>query len=126
VPNVIDINCDVPTTSVVTPAPWHARPGTFAPLSAAQRPAFPGTVLPAAGLGTGPSALVRPVPLARDKAALVAGRVVPVATEAALVVPAPQAAVMAQLEQTNNYIQMTSVPVFGEGASGPPPDREPA
>ncbi len=122
---MIDINCDVPTTSVVTAAPWHARPGAFAPLSA-QRLAFPGTVLPAAGLGTGPSALVRPVPLARDKAALVAGRVVPVATEAALVVPAPQAAVMAQLEQTNNYIQMTSVPVFGEGASGPPPDREPA
>jgi anti-sigma factor RsiW len=125
VPNVIDINCDVPTTSVVTAAPWHARPGAFAPLSAAQRPAFPGTVLPAAGLGTGPSALVRPVPRVRDKAAVV-GRVVPVAAEAALVVPAPQAAVMAQLEQTNNYIQMTSTPVFGEGASGPPPDREPA
>ena len=121
-----DINCDVPTTSVVTAEPWHARLGAFALPLALQRSAFPGTALPAAGLGTGPSAFARPVPLARDKAALVAGRVVPVATKAALVVPAPQAAVMAQLEQTNNYIQMTSVPVFGEGASGPPPDREPA
>ena len=123
---MIDINCDVPTTPVVTADPWHARPGASAPRPAAPRPAFPGTVPPAAGLGTGPSAFVRPVPRVRDKAALVAGRVVPVAAQAALVAEVPQAAVMAQLEQTNNYIQMTSVPVFGEGASGPPPDREPA
>jgi hypothetical protein len=110
VPNVTDINCDVPVAHAVTADPWHARPGV-----SSLRSAFPGTGLlgvgvPGAGCGTGPSALVRPVPRARDKAALV--------------VPAPQAVAMAQLGQTNNY--MTSVFVIGEGAAGPPPDREPA
>jgi hypothetical protein len=36
------------------------------------------------------------------------------------------AAVMAQLGQITNYNHMTSVYAFGEGASGPPPYREPA
>jgi hypothetical protein len=43
-----------------------------------------------------------------------------------LAVPVPQAVLLAQLGQANNYIHMTSVYAFGEGASGPPPDREPA
>jgi hypothetical protein len=121
VPNVIDINCDVPTARVVTADPWHARLGAFA-----LRPVFPGTGVLGIASGTGPSALVRPVPLARDKAALVAGPVALVAGQAAQVAAAPQAAAMAQLEQPNNYIHMTSVPVFGVGASGPPPHRAPA
>ena len=109
-----DINCDVPTARAVTAGPWHARPGAFSP-----RSAFPGTGVSGVGIGTvsistvsistGPSSPVRPVPHVRDKAAAL-----------------PLAAPMAQLGQTNNYIQMTSVFVSGEGASGPPPDREPA
>ena len=67
------------------------------------------TGLPGVGGGTVPSACALPVPLSRDKSALV--------------IAAPKAAAMAQLEQPNNY--MTSVLVFGEGASGPHPAREP-
>jgi hypothetical protein len=60
-------------------------------------------------VGAGPVGLVRPIPHIRTKAAAVR-----------------LASYMAQDRQTNNYIQMTSVFVSGEGASGPPPDREPA
>jgi hypothetical protein len=105
VPNVTDINCDVPTARAVAADPWHARPGV-----SSLRSAFPGTGLPGVGGGTVPFACALPVPLFRDKSALV--------------IAAPKAAAMAQLEQPNNY--MTSVFVIGEGASGPPPDREPA
>ena len=99
-----DTNCDVPTALAVIAAPWHARPGVSCP-----RSAFPGTSVSGAALGTGPSRPVRPVAHVRDKAVLVS-----------------LAAPMAQAGQPNNYIQMTGVFVSGEGASGPPPDREPA
>ena len=98
-----DINCDVPTR-VETADAWHARPG-----ASSLRSAFPGTGLSGAGLLAGPVGLVRPVPHVRIKAVAVR-----------------RAAVKAYDGQTNNYIQMTSVLVSGEGASGPPPDREPA
>jgi hypothetical protein len=105
---VTDINCDVPTR-VVTAAAWHARTGASGLLLATTGTAFPGTGLSGTGRGTGPVGLVPPVPHVRTKA-----------------VAASLAAVMAQDRQTNNYIQMTSVFVSSEGASGPPPDREPA
>jgi hypothetical protein len=54
---------------------------------------------------------VQSVPRVRDKAVLA--------------IPAPQSALAAQLGQMNNYNHMTSVYAFGEGASGPPPYREP-
>jgi hypothetical protein len=110
VPIVTDINFDgltavVLTAGVLTAEPWRARLGAFGP-----RPAFPGTGVLGVG-GTGPSVAVRPVPRVRGKAALA--------------IPAPQSAIAAQLGQTNNYNHMTSVYAVGEGASGPPPDREP-
>jgi hypothetical protein len=55
---------------------------------------------------------MRPVPRVRVKAVLA--------------VPVLQAATTAQLGQTDNYNHMTSVFASGEGASGPPPHREPA
>jgi hypothetical protein len=105
VPIVTEINFDVLSLRDLPAEPWRARLGAFCP-----RPAFPGTGVPGAG-GTKPSHVVRPVPRVR-------------------VIPAPQSAPMAQLGQqvgqTNNYNHMTSVLAFGEGASGPPPYREPA
>ncbi len=98
---------DVLTNAVSTAEPWRARPGAFSP-----RSAFPGTGVPGAGGGTGPCVVVRQVPRVRGKAALA--------------FPAPQSAVMAQLGHINNYNHMTSVYAVGEGASGPPPYREPA
>ena len=105
-----DVPADVPTAristaQVLTAAPWRARTGAFIP-----RSAFPGTSVP--GAGSPPSAAVRPVPRVRVRAILA--------------VPVPQAAATAQLGQTNNYNHMTSVFASGEGASGPPPHREPA
>jgi len=99
---VTEINFDV-----LTPEHWRARPGAFSP-----RSAFPGTGALGVGGGTGPRVVVRSVPRVRGKVSLA--------------VPAPQAVLMAQLGQTNNYIHMTSVDAVGEGASGPPPYREPA
>jgi hypothetical protein len=93
-------------SEVFTPEQWRACLGAFSP-----RSAFLGTGVLGAGGGTGPSTVVRPVPRVRDKVVLL--------------VPAPQPAPMAQLGQTNNYNHMTSVYAFGEGASGPPPYREP-
>jgi len=107
VPNVTNINFDVFATSVPAAGPWRARLGAFSP-----RSAFPGTGVLGAACGTGPSALVRPVPRVRDKVALT--------------IPAPLAVPMAQFGQTNNYNHMTSVLTVGEGTSGPPPYREPA
>jgi len=86
---------------------WRACPGAFSPRSAVL-----GTSALGAARGTGPSIAVRPVPRTRDKSALA--------------VPAPLAAALAQLGQTDNYNHMTSVLVVGEGTSGPPPYREPA
>jgi len=93
-------------SGVLKPAQWRARPGAFSP-----RLAFLGTSVPGAGCGTAPSVVVRSVPRVRDRFGLV--------------IPAPQSAVAAQLGQTNNYNHMTSVYAVGEGASGPPPYREP-
>jgi hypothetical protein len=110
VPIVTNMNSDVLTAGVLTAGvlqaePWRARLGAFCP-----RPAFPGTSVPGAG-GTGPAVAVPSVPRARDKAVLA--------------IPVPQSALTAQLGQFNNYNHMTSVYAFGEGASGPPPYREP-
>ena len=91
---------------VLTPETWRARPGAFSP-----RSAFPGTGVLGAGSGTGPCVVVRSVPRVRDRVVLP--------------IPVPQSAVMAQLGQANNYNHMTSVYAVGEGASGPPPYREP-
>ena len=86
---------------------WRARLGASCP-----RSSFPGTSVPGVGSGTGPCVVVQSVPRVRGKVFLP--------------VPAPQALLAAQLGHTNNYIHMTSVYAVGEGASGPPPYREPA
>ena len=101
------INSDVFATGVLTAEPWRARLGAFSP-----RPGFLGTGVLGVGGGTGPCVVVQSVPRVRDKVSPA--------------VLAPQAVITAQLGQTNNYIHMTSVYASGEGASGPPPDREPA
>jgi hypothetical protein len=93
--------------NVLNAEPWRAPVGACCP-----RSAFPGTSVPGAGSGTGLAVVVQSVPRVRDKAGLAT--------------PRPQSAVMAQPAQINNYNHMTSVLAFGEGASGPPPDREPA
>ena len=105
-----NINSDVLTAGVLNAAvlkaePWRARLGAFCP-----RSTFPGTSVPGAG-GTGLAVVVQSVPRVRDKAVLA--------------IPAPQSAVGAQLGQVNNSNHMTSVYAVGEGASGPPPYREP-
>jgi hypothetical protein len=108
---VTNINSDVLTagvlaTGVLTAEPWRARLGAFCP-----RSTFPGTSVPGAGGGAGLAVVVQSVPRVRVKA-------VPA-------FPVPQSALTAQLGQMNNYNHMTSVYAFGEGASGPPPYREP-
>ena len=105
-----NINSDVLTAGVLTagvlqPEPWCAR------LGACPRPTFPGTSVPGAGGGTGLAVVVPSVPRLRDKAVLA--------------ISVPQSALTAQLGQFNNYNHMTSVYAVGEGASGPPPYREP-
>jgi hypothetical protein len=98
---VTNINSDVLAAEL-----WRARSGAFSP-----RPSFPGTSVPGAGCGTGPSVVVRPVPRVRD--------------QVVLAIPVPQPAVKATLGQLNNYNHMTSVFAGGEGTAGPPPYREP-
>jgi hypothetical protein len=94
-------------SEVFTPEQWRALPGAFSP-----RPAFLGTGVLGAGGGTEPCVVVRSVPRVRDRVLLP--------------IPAPQsAAPKTQLGQTNDYNHMTSVYAVGEGASGPPPYREP-
>ena len=93
-------------SDVLTPGYWRARPGAFSP-----RSAFPGTGVFGAAGGTGPCVVLRSAPRVRDRVVLP--------------IPAPRSAVMAQLGQTTNYNHMTSVGAVGEGASGPPPYREP-
>jgi len=100
---VTNINSDVFATRVLAAEPWRARLGAFSP-----RPSFPGTSVS----GVGGGVVVQSVPRVQGKVSLA--------------VPAPQAVLMAQLGQPNNYIHMTSVYAVGEGASGPPPYREPA
>ena len=64
-------------------------------------------------LAAGPFAVAaHPLPRVRDKVAF-------------LVPPAQQDAVTALLGQTNSHNYMTGVSAVGEGASGPPRDREP-
>jgi hypothetical protein len=94
-----------------------ARLGVSSPCAAG----IPGTSLPAAsgnasgnaGFGTGPSAVVvHAVPRTRGKVAVAA--------------PPKQLVVPALGDQTNTYNYMTGViAATGDGASGPPPPREP-
>jgi hypothetical protein len=93
-------------SDVLTPEPWRSLSGAFCP-----RSTFLGTGVPGAGIGAGLPAVVRSVPRDRVKAAAAS--------------PVPQPASTAQLGQANNYNHMTSVYAIGEGASGPPPYREP-
>ena len=95
------VNADVSAIAVLAAEPWRARLGAFSP-----RSSFPGSSV--SGVGGG----VQSAPRVRGKVSLA--------------VPAPQAVPSAQFGQPNNYIHMTSVYAFGEGASGPPPYREPA
>ncbi|MBV9207947.1 MAG: hypothetical protein JO037_21695 [Actinobacteria bacterium] len=72
---------------------------------------LPGTGLPAAACGTGPSTVAaHAVPRVRGKVAVVAP---------------PQVSVATLLGQTNIHNYMTGAVTVGEGASGPPPYREP-
>ena len=83
---------------------WASRLGA----STLRAISLPGTGLPAAGLGTGPSTLVvRAVPRVRARVAFVA--------------PTQQKdAVATLLGQTNSHNYMTGASASGEGASGPP------
>ncbi len=82
--------------------------------ASAPRPlSLPGTGLPAAGCGTGPSTLVvHAVPRVRARVAFVAPT-------------QQQDAVATLLGQTNIHNYMTGASAKGEGESGPPRDREP-
>jgi hypothetical protein len=109
---VTNISSEVLTARVVkagvlSAEPWRARLGAFSP-----RPGFLGTGVLGAGSGTAPCVVVRSVPRVRDRVVIA--------------LPVPQSAPMAQLGQPTNYNHMTSAYAFGEGASGPPPYREPA
>jgi hypothetical protein len=87
---------------------WASRLGASSPRVIS----LPGTGLPAAG-GTGPSTVVvHAVPRVRAKAAFVAAL-------------QQRDAVATLLGQTNIHNYMTGVSAVGEGASGPPRDREP-
>jgi len=93
---------------------WASRLGASSPRAIS----LPGTGLPAAGRGTGPStalqswAGVHSVPRVRAKAAFVAP-------------PQQKDTVATLLGQTNIHNYMTGVSAVGEGASGPPRDSEP-
>ena len=84
---------------------WASRSGA----SCLPSVSFPGTSMPAAGPFAGAA---YPLPRVRDKVAVVAPQ-------------AQQDAVTALLGQTNIHNYMTGVAAVGEGASGPPRDREP-
>jgi hypothetical protein len=100
-------NIGVLTAGVLYAEPWRARVGACCP-----RSTFPGTSVPGVGGGAFLAVAVQSAPRVRVKAGVA--------------FPVPQSALMAQLGQINNYNHMTSVIAVGEGASGPPPDREPA
>ncbi len=93
---------------------WASRLGA----SSLRAISLPGTGLPVVGLGTGPCtallawAGVHAVPRVRAKAAFVAP-------------PQRKDAVATLLGQTNIHNYMTGASAVGEGASGPPRDREP-
>ena len=114
--NAVVMN-DISANAVQTAELWRARPGAFSP-----RSAFLGTGVSSVGGGTVGSGTV-----GSGTAPCVVVRQVPrVPGKAALAFPVPQSALLAQLGHINNYNQMTSVYAVGEGASGPPPYREPA
>jgi hypothetical protein len=93
---------------VVPDANWASRLGASCP-----RVGLLETKLPAAGFGTGMSAVAaHAVPRIRSKAVLLASPLT--------------AAAGVQLGQPDNHNYMTRVYAVGEGASGPPPHREPA
>jgi hypothetical protein len=104
VPDVIYINSDA-----LPELNWASRLGA----SSLGAISLPGTGLPAVGLGTGPcTEVVHAVPRVRAKAAFVAP-------------PQRKDAVATLLGQTNIHNYMTGASAVGEGASGPPRDREP-
>ncbi len=91
---------------VVPDVNWASHLGASCP-----RFSFLGTGVPAAGLGIGTSAVaVHAVPRIRSKAVLLA----------------PPQTVASRFGQPDNHTYMTRVYAVGEGASGPPPHREPA
>jgi hypothetical protein len=100
VPDVTYINSDIqPELN------WASRLGASSLPSAS----FPGMSMPAAA----PFAVVVAArPRVRDEVTV-------------LVPPAQQDTVTALLGQANIHNYMTGVPAVGEGASGPPRDREP-
>ena len=93
---------------------WASRLGASSPRVIS----LPATSLPVACRGTGPSTALLPwagvhaVPRVRAKAAFVAA-------------PQQRDAVATLLGQTNIHNYMTGATAVGEGASGPPRDREP-
>ncbi len=87
---------------------WASRLGASSPRVIS----LPGTSLPVAGRGTGPSTVVLyAVPRVR--------------ATVAFVVPQQKDAVRTLLGQMNIHNYMTGASAVGEGASGPPRDREP-
>jgi len=119
--NAVVMN-DIPANAVQTAELWRARPGAFSP-----RSAFLGTGVSGVGSGTVGGGTVGSGTVGSGTAPCVVVRQVPrVPGKAALAFPVPQSAAAAQLGHINNYNQMTSVYAVGEGASGPPPYREPA
>ena len=109
--NAVVMN-DIPANAVQMVELWRARPGAFSPRSAFLGTGVSGVGSSTVGSGTAPCVVVRQVPRVLGKAALA--------------FPVPQSAASAHLGHINNYNQMTSVYAVGEGASGPPPYREPA
>ncbi len=92
---------------------WASRLGASSPSAVS----LLGTGLPAAGCGTGPSTLVvHAVPRVRARSASVAPQ---------QVAAQQKDAVATLLGQTNIHNYMTGATAVGEGASGPPRDREP-
>jgi hypothetical protein len=90
---------------------WASRMGASSPRAIS----FPGATVPAAGCGTGPSTAIA----GPHAAPRVRGQVTFVAP------PQLQDAVATLLGQTNIHNYMTGVTAVGEGASGPPREREP-
>ena len=87
---------------------WASRLGASSPRVIS----LPAISLPAACRGTGPSTVVvHAVPRVR--------------ATAAFVVPQQKDSVRTLLGQTNIHNYMTGATAVGEGASGPPRDREP-
>jgi hypothetical protein len=103
VPDVTNINANA-----LPELNWASRLGASSPRVIS----LPATSLPVACRGTGPSTVVvHAVPRVR--------------VTAAFVVPQQKDSVRTLLGQTNIHNYMTGATAVGEGASGPPRDREP-